>query len=89
MAAVMTRDERAAFREQGYVVIPGALAAGQLEAGRKLVAAMLESEPPEQGHAGPYFLWPRFPAAGHGLDFYRSGGIGSLAAALLRPDPAA
>jgi hypothetical protein len=59
----------------------------QIADGRRLVAAALAAAPPQQGHVGPYFLWPRFGAAGHGLlDFYRDAGIGALAAGLLRPD---
>jgi Phytanoyl-CoA dioxygenase (PhyH) len=86
MAAV-ARQVRAAFRERGYVVIPGVLDDEQIAAGRKLVAAMLAAEPPERDHVGPYFLWPRFGRAGHRLlDFYRETGIRSLAAGLLRPD---
>lgn len=84
--ALVTQHDRAAFRDQGYVVIEGALDRGQIETGSALVAAMLASEPPEHGHIGPYSLWPRFGPAGHGLlDFYRDAGIGALAAALLRP----
>lgn len=87
MTATVTSDDRSAFRERGYVVIGGVLDAGQILAAKQLIAAMLKSDLPEQGHAGPYFLWPRFPAAGHPLlDLYRDARIGSLAAALLRPD---
>lgn len=86
MAAV-TSEARAAFREQGYVVIPGMLSEEQIATGRALVAAMLAAEPPAPGQAGPYFLWPRFGQDGHQLlDFYRDAGIRSLAAGLLRPD---
>lgn len=68
------------------MVVPGALDDGQLAAGRRLVASMLAAEPPEPDCVGPYFLWPRFGAAGHPLlDFYREAGIGRLAAGLLRP----
>ena len=82
----ITKQARAAFREQGYVVIPGVLDDALIASGRELAAAMLAAQPPEQGHAGPYFLWPRFGEAGHQLlDFYRDAGIGRLAAALLRP----
>ena len=93
---------RAAFREQGFLVIPGVLDDRQLAYARRTVAAMLTAEAPPAGHTGPYFLWPRFtlprPGAAqfqapgesghdHGLlRFYRASGIGDLAAGLLRPD---
>ena len=41
-------------------MIPAAIDEGQLALGRRSVAAMLMAEPPTAGHAGPYFLWPRF-----------------------------
>ena len=93
--AEITGAALATFRERGYVVITGVLSERQLAAGRRTAAAMLTAEPPGAGHAGPYFLWPRFgPVPGddgcghdHGLlRFYRQSGIGELAAALLRPD---
>ncbi len=82
----------AAFRAQGYVVIPGVLDERQRAFGSRTAAAMLTAQPPAAGHTGPYFLWPRFGPAGdcghdHGLlRFYRQSGIAELAAALLRPD---
>jgi phytanoyl-CoA dioxygenase PhyH len=86
MAAV-TDAIRAAFREQGFVVIPGALTGELLASGRQAVAALLEREPPPPGHAGLHFLWPRFGSPSDPLlDFYRRAGIGELAARLLRPD---
>jgi hypothetical protein len=45
MAAV-TPAAVAAFRAQGYVVIPGVLDDRRLAAGRELAAAMLSAEPP-------------------------------------------
>lgn len=85
--ATISDQDRATFREQGYVVIPGVLDAAQLAAGRELVASLLAAEPPADDHVGPYFLWPRFGADGHPLlDFYAGAGIGPLAAGLLRPD---
>ena len=84
--AVITPEAAAAFRERGYAVVPGVLDEAQLARGRELVAAMLRAEPPGPGHAGPYFLWPRFGGDGHALlDFYTGAGIGRLAAGLLRP----
>jgi Phytanoyl-CoA dioxygenase (PhyH) len=50
----------AAFREQGFVVIPGAIDDRHLAFGKRTTAAMLMAEPPAIGHVGPYFLWPRF-----------------------------
>jgi hypothetical protein len=89
--------ERATYREQGFVLIPGALDERQLACGHRTVTAMLTAQPPPAGHTGPYFLWPRFDSPGldvpgegghdHGLlRFYRASVIGDLAAALLRPD---
>ncbi len=93
--------ERARFRADGFVLIPGVLDQRTLACGRRTVAAMLTAEAPPAGHAGPYFLWPRFaarrlestgidePAGGHDhglLRFYRASGISQLAASLLRPD---
>jgi len=83
--------ERAAFRLQGFVVIPGVLDDWQLACGRRTVSAMLTAEPPPAGQQGPYFLWPRFAPPGQGghdhglLRFYRATGIGELAAGLLQP----
>ncbi|HEY7433373.1 MAG TPA: phytanoyl-CoA dioxygenase family protein [Streptosporangiaceae bacterium] len=85
--AAITAEQRAAFREQGFVVVPAALDGGQLARGRNLVGQLLAAEPPAQGHVGPYFLWPRFGEAGHPLlDFYADTGIAALARGLLRAD---
>ena len=97
----ITPAELAAFREQGYLVIPDALDARQQAFGHRTAAAMLTAEPPAAGQTGPYFLWPRFGAAAaaagddavpdgcghqHGLlRFYHASGIADLAAGLLRP----
>jgi Phytanoyl-CoA dioxygenase (PhyH) len=84
--SVITPAMRAAFREQGYLVVPGVLDAGQVAAGQRAVAALLAAQPPEAGRTGPYFLVPWFGTAPHPLlDLYRSAGIARLAAALLRP----
>jgi hypothetical protein len=73
------------FMSKGYGIIPGVLGPRQLSAARAMVASLLAAEPPEPGHAGPYFLWPLFGPAGHPLlDLYRSAGLWSLAAELLR-----
>lgn len=85
-AAEVTARDRAAFRERGYVVIPHALTDRQIRHGRQRVAELLAAEPPAPGHAGHYFLWPRFDGTSHVLlDFYREAGIGELAAGLVRP----
>jgi hypothetical protein len=96
----ITGSAIATFRSKGYGIIPAVLDTRQLGAARAMVASLLAAEPPEPGHAGPYFLWPRFGAGGHPLlDLYRSAGICALAAELLRgglvgqvalvePDPA-
>ena len=76
---------RESFLRSGYAVIPQVLDPAALAAARATVASLLTAEPPEPGHTGPYFLWPRFGAGGHPLlDLYRSAGIGALAAELLR-----
>ena len=83
----ITEQDRAAFRERGFVVIPGVLDDPRLAAASELAAALLAAEPPGAELTGPYFLWPRFGSAGHRLlDLYRESGIGRLAAGLLRPD---
>lgn len=83
---VIGPEALAAFREQGYVVIPDVLSEAELAEGRHIVAAMLEKAPPAQGQVGPHFLWPRFGPEGHGLlDFYRAIGLEELTAGLLRP----
>jgi hypothetical protein len=76
---------RETFRIHGYAVVPGILDSRQLAAARATVASLLAAEPPEPGHTGPHFLWPRFGAGGHPLlDLYRSAGLGALATELLR-----
>lgn len=83
----ITDQHRTAIREHGFVVVPGVLDAGQISKGREIVAAMLEREPVPDGHTGFHFLWPRFAPGGHPLlDFYRSIGLGALAAQLLRAE---
>ena len=82
---MVTKESVAAFRDQGYVVIPGVLDQAMLARGRELAAAMLTADPPPAGHTGPYFLWPRFSAGTHGLlAFYRDAGLSPLARGLLR-----
>ncbi len=81
---MITDSQRAQFREQGYVVVPGVLTDAQLAAGRRTVAAMLEQEPP--AGVGVHFLWPRFEGEHALLDLYRDAGIGELAGQLIRPD---
>jgi Phytanoyl-CoA dioxygenase (PhyH) len=86
----ITAGDRRAFRERGYVVLPGVLDERGLAAGRRTAAAMLAGEPPAEEHRGPYFLWPRFgggDACEHGLlRLYRQACLEAVAAALLRPD---
>lgn len=88
MAAMsrITQEARAAFRENGYVVVPGFLDEADVAQGRALVAELVAEQPPEPGHVGIHFLWPRFGPTGHRLlDFYRSTGLAQLAEELLRP----
>jgi hypothetical protein len=82
----LTEAQRTQFRNQGYVVIPGVLTDEQVAAGRELVAAALEKEPPEDGRVGHHFAWPRFEDGAHPLlDFYRDT-VAGLAARLIRPE---
>jgi hypothetical protein len=86
MAAVITDEMRAAFRRDGYVVVPGALTSQEIAAGRRIVAAMLAKRPPAEGHTGPHFIFRQFDEQGHPLlDFYLRTGIGGLAGQLVRP----
>ena len=79
-------EQRIAFREQGYVVVPGVLTGEQVAVGRELFAAALATEPPEDGHVGHHFVWPRFEDGPHPLlDFYRET-VAELAAELIRLD---
>jgi hypothetical protein len=85
-------DQLEAFRERGFVVIPGVLDERALACGHRIATAMMTAEPPPPGQAGPYFLWPRFAPARAGgsehglLRLYRQCGIADLAAQLLRPE---
>jgi hypothetical protein len=81
---MITDVQRARFREQGYVVVPGVLTDEQVAAGRRTVAEMLESEPP--AGVGFHFLWPRFDGTHPLLDLYRGTRIGELAGQLVRDD---
>jgi hypothetical protein len=85
--AEVTPADVASFRADGYVLIRDVLDGEQLRRGRDLAAALLAAAPPDPGHVGFYFLWPRLRPGGHPLlDFYRQTGVGRLAAGLLRPD---
>ena len=76
-----------AFLNQGFVVVPGVLGAGQIAEGRAIVAALLEDEPIPDGHVGIHFLWPQFGPQGHPLlEFYRSIGLAEVASQFLRAD---
>ncbi|WP_432892199.1 phytanoyl-CoA dioxygenase family protein [Kribbella sp. CA-245084] len=76
--------QRKHFQEQGYLVVPGVLTDAQLATGRRIVATMLERQPPEG--VGAHFLWPRFGDGHPLLDFYHSVELAELAGELLRPD---
>ncbi|MEV0035148.1 hypothetical protein [Streptomyces sp. NPDC050804] len=52
----MSDKTRAAFRREGFVVIPGVLGGEQIAAGRRTIAALLEQQSYPDGHTGPYFL---------------------------------
>ena len=53
----ITGSAIATLRSEGYAIIPAVLDTRQLGAARAMVASLLAAEPPEPGHAGPYFLW--------------------------------
>ena len=76
----ITDEQRAQFREQGYVVVPGVLTNAQLATARRTVAAMLDLDPPTD--VGFHFLWPRFTGGHELLDLYREVGLGELAGKL-------
>jgi Phytanoyl-CoA dioxygenase (PhyH) len=88
----VTSAQLTAFRERGFVVIPGVLDERTLACGHRIATAMLTAEPASPDHAGPYFLWPQFAGSAdgapeHGLHrFYRGCGVDELAAQLLRPN---
>lgn len=82
----ITDEMRAEFAVRGFVVVPSVLTGGQLLQARDIVAALLDKQPAPAGHAGPYFLWPRFGPQGHRLlGLYRKAAIAELAGQLLRP----
>ncbi|MEU0096284.1 phytanoyl-CoA dioxygenase family protein [Kribbella sp. NPDC006257] len=83
----ITAAMRTTFREQGFLVVPGVLDAGQIARGRELVAAELDKEPPAPGHVGFHFAWPRFEGGVEHplLDFYRET-VAGLAAELVKPE---
>lgn len=83
----MTDQQKMAFLNRGYLVVPGVLDARQIAHGREIIAALLKDQPIPDGHVGSHFLWPQFGPDGHPLlDFYRSIDLGALATQLLRPD---
>jgi len=84
---VISATDRRAFREQGYVVIPGVLSAGQIDRGRVLAQDLLDAEPVPRGYCGQLARWPRFGSGGHPLlDFYRDIGLARLASGLVHED---
>jgi len=90
-AVTVTAEQRAAFRTDGYVVIPGVLDDEAIARGRALADDLLTAEPVPPGQAGSHARWPRFGPAGRPghhplLEFYRDTGVPGLAAQLLRPD---
>ncbi|RZT26718.1 phytanoyl-CoA dioxygenase PhyH [Kribbella sp. VKM Ac-2569] len=80
----ITEAQRTQFRNEGYVVVPGVLTDEQIAATRRIVAEMLERQPPEG--VGAHFLWPALDDAHPLLALYRAAGIAELAAQLLRPE---
>jgi hypothetical protein len=85
--SVISATDRRAFREQGYVVIPEVLSAGQIDRGRVLAEDLLDAEPVPWGYSGQLARWPRFGSEGHPLlDFYRDIGLARLASGLVRED---
>ncbi|HZX02981.1 hypothetical protein [Kribbella sp.] len=78
----LTAAQLTQFRDQGYVVVPGVLNDAQVAAGRRVVAAMLEREPPEG--VGVHFLWPKLDDGHPLLELYRAAGVGEVAGQLVR-----
>lgn len=54
---MLSRQQRQAFAEQGYVVVPQVVPRPLIEAARREIESRLEREPPPAGHAGPYMLF--------------------------------
>ena len=56
----ITDSQRAQFRDQGYVVVPGAITDAQLAAGRVPWSPERSSRNHRHRARGFHFLWPRF-----------------------------
>jgi hypothetical protein len=52
---MLSRRQTRDFAEDGYVVVPQAVAAHLIDAARREVALLTAREPPPAGHAGPHF----------------------------------
>lgn len=85
-APALTDAQRRAFRDHGYLVVPGVLDPARIARGLALAEGLLAEDPPPVGHLGNLARWPRFGPHGHPLlELYREARIGELAAGLLRP----
>src|SRR5215468_5037209 len=82
---VLTSEMLASFRDNGYLVVPEVLSADQVTRAREAIDSLLSRQPIPSGHAGPYFLWPKFgPDRDHPLlSLYRET-VAPLAGQLLR-----
>jgi ectoine hydroxylase-related dioxygenase (phytanoyl-CoA dioxygenase family) len=60
---MLDRQQKQAFAEQGYVVVPQLVSRPLLEAARREIESRMAQEPPPAGHLGPhmYFLMEPFP----------------------------
>lgn len=61
---MLSRQQKQAFAEQGYVVAPQVVPRPLIEAARREIESRLASEPVPAGHAGPYMLFLTDPLPG-------------------------
>ncbi|MBH0781811.1 phytanoyl-CoA dioxygenase family protein [Nocardia bovistercoris] len=54
----LTREQLLQFAERGYIVIPDVVPPDVLAAANKAVDNQLRTHSPEEGHAGPHFMFP-------------------------------
>ncbi|GAA4013479.1 hypothetical protein GCM10022384_67290 [Streptomyces marokkonensis] len=57
---MLTRDQLQEFAERGYIVIRDVVPPDILAAANAAVDDQLRMHPPEEGHAGPHFMFPKW-----------------------------
>ncbi|MBV6695722.1 phytanoyl-CoA dioxygenase family protein [Kitasatospora aureofaciens] len=72
------------FRRDGYCVLPGALAAGQVGHWRSLLDRHITAQPPAPDRTGPYFLWPELANETDLRDLYEDSRIADAIRPFLR-----